>query len=197
MSWNLSGNVLIACNCDWGCPCNFNAPPTHGDCEGGWIWSIEEGKVGGVDVQGRAVAVFADWPGAIHHGGGQASVFIDDDSDDSQAEVLTQVLRGQIGGPWAIFINTYELDGPHRARFVVKVADHASTATVEGVAELELQPIRNPVSGAEVHPEMVLPEGLIVKRGGLAASKVFRVHAGVAYDHSGKYAAFGTFNYSG
>lgn len=197
MSWHLSGNVLIACNCDWGCPCKFNAPPTHGDCEGGWIWSIDEGQVGDVDLGGRAVAVFADWPDAIHEGGGQASVYIDDDAGDPQVEALTQVLRGEIGGPWSIFINTYELDGPHRARFDVNVADHASTATVDGVAELELQPIRNPVSGAEVHPEMVLPEGLIVKRGGLAASKVFRVHAGVTYDRSGKYAAFGPFSYSG
>src|SRR6476646_4454560 len=32
----LNGTVLIACNCDWGCPCNFNAPPTTGTCAGGW-----------------------------------------------------------------------------------------------------------------------------------------------------------------
>ena len=50
MSWQLSGNVLIACNCDYGCPCNFNALPTHGDCEGGWIWSIDNGTVDGVDL---------------------------------------------------------------------------------------------------------------------------------------------------
>ena len=25
--WKLSGKVLVACNCDWGCPCNFNALP--------------------------------------------------------------------------------------------------------------------------------------------------------------------------
>jgi hypothetical protein len=36
---------LDACNCDWGCPCQFNAKPTHGNCEGvGWIpyrnWSL-------------------------------------------------------------------------------------------------------------------------------------------------------------
>lgn len=197
MTWKLSGNVLIACNCDWGCPCNFNAPPTHGDCEGGWIWSIDEGEVDGIDMSGRAAALFADWPGAIHEGGGQASVYVDDGADDPQVGALTRVLRGEVGGPWSIFINTYELDGPHRARFAINVADHASTATIEGVAALELQPIRNPVSGAEVHPEVVLPEGLIVKRCGLAASKVFRVHGDVAYDHSGNYAAFGPFSYSG
>ena len=33
--WHLSGTVFIACNCDYGCPCNFNARPTHGSCEGG------------------------------------------------------------------------------------------------------------------------------------------------------------------
>jgi len=35
-----------------------------------------------------------------------------------------------------------------------------------------------------------------VKRGGLAASKVFRVQGGVQYDHSGQYAAFGRFDYA-
>jgi len=72
-----------------------NAPPTHGDCEGGWIWAIDEGEVDGVDLRDRAVAVFADWPGAIHQGGGQASAFIDDGADDSQADVLTRVPRAE------------------------------------------------------------------------------------------------------
>lgn len=197
MSWEINGNVLIACNCDYGCPCNFNALPTYGDCEGGWIWSIEKGTVDGVDLTGRSIAVFADWPKAIHMGGGKAGGYFDDGADDDQIKSLTRVLRGEVGGPWAMFINTYELDGPHSAHFEIDVKDFASTAVVTGVAELELQTIRNPVSGNEVHPEMVLPEGIIVKRAGLGASKVFRVHGDVAYDHSGKYAAFGTFAYSG
>ena len=29
-SWKLGGTLLIACNCDYGCPCNFNALPSHG-----------------------------------------------------------------------------------------------------------------------------------------------------------------------
>lgn len=43
---------------------------------------------------------------------------------------------------------------------------------------------------------MVLPEGLVVKRGRLAASKVFQVRDGIRYDHSGQYAAFGPFTYA-
>src|SRR3712207_7833229 len=40
-AWRLSGTLLIACNCDYGCPCNFNARPTQGKCEGGWIWHVD------------------------------------------------------------------------------------------------------------------------------------------------------------
>lgn len=195
-TWNLRGTILIACNCDWGCPCNFNARPTHGDCEGGWVWLIDEGAVEDTSVAGCALALFADWPGAIHEGGGQAVCYINDDADDAQAAALGRMARGELGGPWGIFITTYELDGPRTARFETTMAEHASTVTVGDAAEIALQPIRNPVSGAEVHPEVVLPEGLVLKRGSLAASKVFRVHDGIAYDHSGRYAAFGPFDYS-
>ena len=46
--WHLTGQVLVACNCDWGCPCNFNARPTKGKCEGGWTWHVVTGAYGDV-----------------------------------------------------------------------------------------------------------------------------------------------------
>ena len=195
-AWGLNGNVLIACNCEWGCPCNFNARPSHGHCEGGWIWVIEKGHVDDVSLDGLGVALFADWPAAIHEGGGRAAAYIDERANPAQREALARILRGELGGPWGLFIKTYELGPPDSARFEVDLAGHASRATVAGVAELELTTIRNPVTQAEVHPEMVLPEGLVVKQGSLAASRLFKVQGGVQYDHSGKYAAFGPFAYS-
>ncbi|MGB7637241.1 MAG: DUF1326 domain-containing protein [Nitrososphaeraceae archaeon] len=33
-NWKMHTYYLDACNCDWGCPCQFNAKPTHGNCEG-------------------------------------------------------------------------------------------------------------------------------------------------------------------
>jgi hypothetical protein len=194
--WHLKGNVLIACNCDWGCPCNFNAPPSRGKCEGGWIWIIEQGRVDDVRVDGLGVALFADWPGAIHEGGGRAACYVDERADQPQRSALTSVLRGELGGPWGIFMKTYQLAAPEPARFDVTMAEHGSRASIGNAVELELQAIRNPVTHAEVHPEVVLPEGLILKRGAIAASKVFRVQGGVHYDHSGQYAAFGPFDYS-
>ena len=63
--------------------------------------------------------------------------------------------------------------------------------------EIEGGPIRNPVTGAESHPGVVLPEGIIFNRGDLGASVRFRLARDVEYDHSGKYLAFGSFDYSG
>jgi hypothetical protein len=196
MAWGVTGNVLIACNCDFGCPCNFNAPPTRGNCQGGWIWQIEKGHVDDVRVDGLAVALFAKWPKAIHEGGGQAIAFVDERANDAQRAALTRVVRGELGGPWGLFIKTYQLGAPKSVRFDVQLAEHASYARVGDDVELKLKTIRNPVTQAEVHPEVVLPEGLVVKRGSMGASELFRVGGELAFDHSGQYAAFGKFDYA-
>lgn len=61
---------------------------------------------------------------------------------------------------------------------------------------MECGPIRNPVTGAEVHPGVVLPEGIIFKQGDLGETTRFRASRDVEYDHSGKYMAVGPFEYS-
>jgi hypothetical protein len=156
---------------------------------------IENGQVDGVDLAGLGVALFAKWPGAIHEGGGRAICYIDDRASAAQREALTQVVRGDLGGPWGLFIKTYDLAPPAAVPFDVHLAEHASRATLGDVVHLTLRTIRNPVTQAEVHPEVVLPEGLVVKRGAMAASSEFRIHE-LDYDHSGQYAAFGKFEYS-
>ena len=50
---------------------------------------------------------------------------------------------------------------------------------------------------AEVTPGAVLPEGFITKDPRFASSKVFHVDDRVHYDHTGKYAAVGSFDYTG
>ena len=31
--WMIEGREFAHCNCDYGCPCQFNALPTHGNCK--------------------------------------------------------------------------------------------------------------------------------------------------------------------
>jgi len=146
--WEVSGTVLIGCNCDYGCPCNFNAPPTTGDCEGNWTWHIEKGRYGDVELDGLTLAIFADWPKAIHEGGGKAVAYYDERADERQSEALENLVRGGEGGPWGIFINTYELLDIVPAPFQVNVDGEHSSYKIGDVAELQMEPIKNPVSGA-------------------------------------------------
>ena len=197
IDWALTGSMLVACNCDYGCPCNVNGRPSTGKCEGGWTWHIDEGRYGDTTLDGLGFAVFADWPGAIHEGGGKATSFYDERADEAQAAALATLVRGEAGGPWGVFATTYELEEPQPAPFRVEVAGERSRYTIGGAAELQLEPVRNPVTGADIHPRLEMPEGLLVPALDLFASKTFRVEGKVAYDHSGRYAALGAFAYSG
>jgi hypothetical protein len=95
-----------------------------------------------------------------------------------------------------VFASTYDLEGPDPVPYEVEVSDGTSSYRVGDAAELRVEPIRNPVTGNEVHPRLLLPEGLLVRDLGLFASQTFKVKANVSYDHSGRYAAVGAFTNS-
>jgi len=199
LKWTIKGQVVIACNCDYGCPCNVNGRPTTGKCEGGWTWSIERGSFGDVTLDGLIIGQYANWPAAIHEGNGVAVSFIDDRANDSQREALATLLAGQAGGPWAIFRNTYlELHGPRFVHYAVDADTKLAKVSANGALEVEMQYIVNPVTGETIHPSLVLPEGLTLKEAQLTATTRFNVKdEHLEYDHSGRYGASGFFQYFG
>jgi len=195
--WSLQGNVLIACNCDWGCPCNFNALPSKGHCEGGWTWHVDRGAIDGLAVDDLAFSVYCKWPGAIHHGHGEAVIFIDDRANDRQLDAIGALVTGKFGGPWGTLAWTWPtIHGPKPAKFEIAIDGLHSRLRVGDALEIEATPITNPVSGIEAHPSVVLPQGIVVKRGDLCATSTFRLNDGIAFDHSGQYAAVGPFDYT-
>lgn len=198
-SWMMKGTVLIACNCDYGCPCNVNALPTQGHCEGGWVWRIEQGRSGDVHLDGLHLALMCDWPKAIHEGGGVAVAFIDERADEAQRAALATLVEGGAGGPWAIFRKTFNaLHGPRVVRFESDTAAALPQARAGDSLQVDYEHIRNPLTQETIHPRVVLPEGLVVKEAALVGTKRFVVRDdAVAYDHSGHYGAFGYFQYFG
>jgi len=195
--WSLKGTALIACNCDYGCPCNFNALPSKGFCEGSWTWHVDRGAVDGVDLDGLNFSIAVKWPGAIHHGNGEGVILIDERATTDQRAAIAALISGQFGGPWGILAWTWpKVHGPNAVRYDVTVEGIRSTLAAGDSLRLESTTIKNPVTGHEVHPGMVLPEGLVVKRADLGASTVFKVSDGIEFDHSGQYTAVGPFEYA-
>jgi hypothetical protein len=196
--WSLKGQVVVACNCDWGCPCNFNARPTTGKCEGGWTWHVDEGCYGDVALDGLNLSVYANWPGAIHEGNGEALILLDENADARQRPALETLLSGTAGGPWGILGWTWpKRHGPFAAHYDLTFDGVNTRLTCGSDVELQGEPIRNPVTKAETRPAVVLPEGIIFKKGDFGSTSRFRVTRGVSYDHSGHYLAVAPFDYSG
>ena len=194
--WHLRGSLIVACNCDYGCPCNFNGLPTTGKCEGNWNWKIEDGAFGDVPLSGLAFSVAVNWPGAIHEGNGEGIVVIDENADERQRQALLALISGKAGGPWQIVAGTIsKLHGPEYAPYEFVANGFSSHVHAGTYVTVQTEPVRNKTTQAEVHPRAILPEGFVFKEADLAASSVFRVSGPVSFDHSGRYAAIAPFDY--
>src|SRR5688572_9405852 len=98
--WHISGEEAGACNCSWGCPCQFNAEPTHGRCEALVAFEIGEGSFGEVRLDGVRFAAIYWWPGPIHNADGTRQLFIDEQTSQEQRDALIAMYSGSHGGPY-------------------------------------------------------------------------------------------------
>ena len=197
-AWKLNGTVFVACNCDWGCPCNFNALPTKGKCEGGWTWHVNKGTYGQVALDDLNFSVYVNWPAAIHDGNGEALILVDERADARQRAAIDTLVGGKVGGPWGVLAWTWPtIHGPFAVSYDLHLDGINSRIRCGDYVEIEGGPIRNPVSGAVASPGVILPQGIIMKQGDLGASTRFRVTGAISYDHSGQYTGVGAFDYSG
>jgi hypothetical protein len=101
MSWSLRGSYAETCSCDLMCPCNFSFDhgATYDYCRVTLAFNIREGEIEGTDVSGLKAAIVADTPKIMTEGNWRLAIFIDDQANDEQADKLTAVFTGQMGGP--------------------------------------------------------------------------------------------------
>src|ERR1700730_14473607 len=101
IKWTIKAREFVNCNCAYGCPCQFNALPTHGNCEAVAGMQIDKGYHGDTALDGlRFVGIFR-WPGAIHEGKGEAAVVIDERATAAQRGALLRILAGPDTEPGA------------------------------------------------------------------------------------------------
>jgi hypothetical protein len=95
--WQIEGEWFKNCNCDPGCPCDFNQRPTKGYCEGVVAMRITKGYFGDVDLAGVKWGGVVRWPGAIHEGNGEVQPFVDSDTTDAQRNAILEIASGRHG----------------------------------------------------------------------------------------------------
>jgi hypothetical protein len=166
IEWELRGPEVATCNCDFGCPCQFNALPTHGDCRAAVGMRIDSGHFGNIRLDGLKWAAVAAWPGPIHEGNGEIFPIVDVAADARQREALLTIMSGGETDPMATFfaVFTAMCSKVHEPVFrpIVFEADLAAgtgRVMVEGLVDSRVEPIRNPVTGKEHRVRVVLAQG--------------------------------------
>ena len=146
--WSFEADFLQACNCDYGCPCEFSAPPTKGFCEGMGAWRINRGHYGEVKLDGLGLGFAAHWPKAIHEGNGTVCLFFDERATPPQRDALMQICSGQAGGlPFEIIVTTFsKILDPQYVPFNFNFNGRNSSVQVSNAISVALEPIKNPVT---------------------------------------------------
>ena len=177
--WFYEADYIQACNCDYGCPCEFSAPPTRGFCDGLGVWRINRGQYGDVSLNGLGLAFAAHWPKAIHEGNGTVMIFVDERANQHQRDALITIASGQAGGlPFEILATTFsKLLEPRFLPFQYKIDGRNSSARVGDAIEIVTAPIKNPVTG---EPESVRVEhgsGFVFKTAECVSAEEGKVNA--------------------
>jgi len=195
--YSLKGQLLSGCNCDWGCPCNFEAAPSYGRCEGAYIWHVETGNFDGVALDGATFGQFGMFPAAIHLGNGTMLNVIDERLTPPQREAVETVL--QFVPPFSVFhdLSPNFLGFSYRP-LEIHLDGIRSSIKIPGVLDLQLGPMKNPVTGEDELATLTKPTGFTSKIQELCSAERFKFEvAGRSYDYSGKYGEFCPFEYSG
>ncbi len=165
-TWEVRGVEYGNCNCNYGCPCQFNSPTSHGHCEAVVSGHIEEGHFNDVTLDGLKWVLLVQWPGEIIDGNGREQVIIDERANDEQREALRKILHGEATAPGATHFFVYNstmsevLDTLYAPiELEIDVDTRKARLNVPGLVESTGSPILNPGSGDEHRARIDLPNG--------------------------------------
>lgn len=178
VDWRLKGEWVKNCNCAFGCPCDFNARPTQGHCDGLVAMNIQDGHFGDVRLDGLKFVVTVHFPGALHEGNGTIQPIIDERADQQQREALLAIMSGQHSAEGTLFnimsLIVKEILEPQFAPidFAFDMEARRARVSIPGILETEVEPIRNPVTGAEHRIQVMMPDGFEHRGAEVASARI-------------------------
>ena len=163
--WRLEGEWIKNCSCAYGCPCDFNARPTQGWCRGLVAMNIKKGHFNAIKLDGLKFAVTVDFPGALHEGNGACQPIIDEKASPEQRNALLELMLAKHSDEGTLFhifsmIVTKIHDpvfAPIRWEFDMK--GRIARMVIPGILETDVEPIKNPITGAPHRIQVNMPEG--------------------------------------
>jgi hypothetical protein len=167
IEWNIEAVSFGSCNCDYGCPCQFERRPSNGNCHGFEVGRIEHGHFGDIALDGLCYALLYSWPGAVYEGNGTMQAIIDQRADAEQRKALTTVLHGGETQDarthwWVYHIMSTTVHQPVYAAidFAVDIENRTASVSIPGILESTGRPIVSPATGDEHRVRIDIPNGI-------------------------------------
>lgn len=102
--WQIKGDYIEACNCDVACQCIWLEPPDGDTCSVSFVWYIDEGNYGDVDLSGVSVSMLARSEEGVMFDPDTAwhvALLVDEEASDDQQAAIEDIYLGRSGGIWA------------------------------------------------------------------------------------------------
>ena len=194
IDWMLRGPEIATCNCAYGCPCQFNALPTSGNCKATVAMQVDKGHFGKVRLDGLRWAGIFSWPGPIHEGHGEALPIVDERASAEQREALLKIMSGQESAPGATYFQVFStmIEKFHEPlfrpiSFEADIGKATGSFKVDGVVESMAEPIRNPMTKEPHYAKLSLRKGFEFLDAEFASSTT-KTKGAIALDWAGRHA---------
>ena len=170
IDWHIKGKQFGNCNCNYGCPCQFNAPPTDNYCHGIGAFLIEEGFFGDTDLAGVKAVSMMKFPGPIHDGNGEMQIILDSNSTLIQQNAIQSIIYGKETEPMATAFSMYvymmtKIYHPliKNIELDINIETRICNLKAENIITTKTEPIKNPITGDPHRARIVLPKGMEFK----------------------------------
>ena len=170
IDWHIKGKQFGNCNCNYGCPCQFNAPPTDNYCHGIGAFLIEEGFFGDINLAGVRAVSMMKFPGPIHDGNGEMQITLDSNSTLDQQNAIQSIIYGKETEPMATAFSMYismmkKIHDPliKSIELDINIETRICNLKAEDIIITKTEPIKNPITGDPHRARIVLPNGMEFK----------------------------------
>ena len=202
VDWYVEGIEYGGCNCAYGCPCQFEALPTHGNCRGFEAVRIDRGHFGDLRLDGLCVALIYAWPGPIFEGNGEMQAIVDARATPEQRDALVKIVHGEETEEGATHWWVYHAMSStvHEVlfepiEFECDIEARTAHVVIPGVAESTGRPIVNPAG--EVHRVRIdIPNGIEFELAEMGSANV-RTNAAITLDIQDGFGQFNVIRHSG
>jgi hypothetical protein len=179
-AWEISGQYMESCNCDYLCPCIFTNPQgqvTHDHCTAVLVFRIDEGHSGVAKLAGLSFAMVIRSGKVMADGNWIYAGIVDERASPTQRQALAAIVGGEAGGPPGMIRSALVKDfrGIEYRRLDIALEGTKRKAASPGVFEFEIEGVlsRNKSGDALYIDNTAHPAG---KRLALARAKEFHLH---------------------